>query len=110
MFCLTTKKGGVKKDTLNNIMDTKQFVVNHVERAHFSKIFHASHEFASHVCEFSTVGLTPLPSEKIKPPRILESPIQMECELLKVVDLNGDNYGGATIVVGKILQGHVRQP
>jgi len=120
MFSVTTKKGGnqpnqpsnqpgIWKDTLVNILNTKQFVINHVEKNIFNKVYQTSAELDPEVDEFKAVGLTPIESVKVKPPRILESPIQMECELIKAIPLNQNNYGGSTVIIGKILHGHVHK-
>ena len=58
-------------------------------------------EFPSEVNEFEIAGLTPAPSQKIKPPRVAESPVNMECRLLQVVPLGqGDHQHG--LVIGQI--------
>ena len=53
-------------------------------------------------------GLTPLKSQEIKSYRVKESPIQMECKLIKIVSINGENYGGSYVVFGEIIVTHVR--
>jgi len=58
------------------------------------------------VSEFEATGLSTIPSEKVAPPRLKESPIQLECEVMQIVNL-GDGPLAANLVIGKILLGHV---
>ena len=59
-------------------------------------------EFDSSVNELEQAGLTPLPSVRVKPPRIAESPVAMECELMQIVDL-----GESGLVLGRVLAMHI---
>jgi flavin reductase (DIM6/NTAB) family NADH-FMN oxidoreductase RutF len=61
-------------------------------------------DFKPGVDELVQAGLTPLPSVRVKPPRIAESPVAMECELIQIVDL-GTNTG---LVLGLVLAMHIR--
>lgn len=92
----------VAKDTYQNIIDTKQFVVNVVSYPLAEKMNHSSGEFKAHIDEFEQCGLTPLPSKSIKAPRMREAPVSMECELFKTIPLGNNN-----LVLGKILTIHV---
>ena len=65
-----------------------------------------SADFESGVSEFEKAGLTPLDSELVKPPRLAESPIQLECELIQFVHI-GEGPLAANLVIGKILKMHV---
>jgi flavin reductase (DIM6/NTAB) family NADH-FMN oxidoreductase RutF len=58
------------------------------------------------VDEFELAGLTPLPSELVKPPRVAESPVQMECRLRQIVEVS-DRPAGGSIVLGEVLRFHV---
>lgn len=60
------------------------------------------------VDEFELVGLTPLASELVRPPRVAESPVQMECRLRQIVEVS-DRPSGGTIVLGDVLRFHVRE-
>lgn len=76
---------GLEKDTAYNIRATGEFVVNIVTEATLSAMNITSTEFAPEVDEFAAARLTPAPSIMVKPPRVLESPIQFECKLNQIV-------------------------
>jgi flavin reductase (DIM6/NTAB) family NADH-FMN oxidoreductase RutF len=95
-----------KKDTLNNVLQTGQFVVNMVTEEIVEAMNTTAQAVHSDVDEFELAGLTPLPSTKIKPPRVKESPISFECELVHHYSLENHKFGGATIVVGRIIMFH----
>jgi flavin reductase (DIM6/NTAB) family NADH-FMN oxidoreductase RutF len=93
------------KDTRRNIRETKQFVVNLVSEETAEAMNITAIEFEHGVNELSQAGLTVVPSSYLKPPRIAESPVSMECELLQIVDL-GPESG---LVLGRVLAMHVRE-
>lgn len=95
------------KDTLNNVLATKQFVVNMVTEELVEQMNMTAQGIPPHESEFDLAKLTPIPSLKIKPPRVKESPISMECELVHHYTLEDNKYGGSTILVGKIIMFHV---
>ncbi|HEY2856848.1 MAG TPA: flavin reductase family protein [Terracidiphilus sp.] len=97
-----------RKDTLANVEATGEFVVNVVSEAiaHAANI--AASEVPPHVDEFALAGLTPLPSEVVRPPRVAESPAHMECKLLQVIYTSREP-GGGVIVLGEIVRFHVRE-
>ena len=97
---------GAKKDTLRNIEATGEFVVNVVSEEFAAQMNVCSQEFPPEVDEFAASGLTPLASEVVKPPRVAESHIQMECRLLQVIHVSGKPLGGS-IVLGEVLRFHV---
>ena len=66
-----------------------------------------SANYAADVSEFDAVGLTPLPSIKVRPPRVAESPIHLECVLNQIVNIGGDAVGSGHVVIGQIVQAHV---
>jgi flavin reductase (DIM6/NTAB) family NADH-FMN oxidoreductase RutF len=68
---------------------------------------HCSAEYPYGINEMEKVGLTPIPSLKVKPPRIKESPIHIECELYGTMEVGDGSVGSATIVVGRIVAMHV---
>ena len=65
-----------------------------------------SAEFPPEVDEFEVSGLTPIPSDLVKPPRVKESHINMECRLLQIVDVSAKPLGGS-LVLGEVLRFHV---
>jgi len=94
---------GKTKDTRVNIMETGQFVVNLVSESNAMQMNITAIEFDYDVDEFYQAGLTPLPSVTVKPPRIAESPVAMECELMQIVD-----WGDNGLILGRVLAMHVR--
>ena len=78
---------GTRKDTLRNIEAVKEFVVNVVSEEFAEKMNVCSAEFAPEVDEFEMSGLTPIPSELVKPPRVQESHINLECRLVQIVEV-----------------------
>jgi flavin reductase (DIM6/NTAB) family NADH-FMN oxidoreductase RutF len=96
------RKPGQPKDSRANIRETGEFVVNLVAEANAEAMNITGIEFDSSVDELEQAGLTPLPSVCVKPPRIAESPVAMECELMQIVDL-----GEGGLVLGRVLAMHV---
>ena len=98
---------GSEKDTLINIRDTKEFVVNIVSESITEQMVKCSTDFKSHVDEFSISGLTPAESKKINPPRLLESKINLECKLNQIVEIGDGTAGGGFIVIGTVILFHI---
>lgn len=99
--------GKANKDTLNNVLSTREFVVNMVTEELAEQMNMTSHPLPSHESEFEFAGVTPIPSVKVKPARVMESPISMECELVHHYSLEGHAHGGSTILIGKIVMFHI---
>ncbi len=96
---------GAKKDTLRNIEDTGQFVINIVSEGIASQMNQCATEFPPDVDEFEVSGLSRMPSAKVKPPRIKESKVHLECELHEVHHY-GDQPGSGSLVIGKVIHIH----
>ena len=103
----TVRGNDTNKDTLNNVLATKQFVVNMVTEALVEQMNLTAQPIPSNESEFKLANLTPIPSVKIKAPRVKESPITMECELVHHYSLENHKFGGATIIIGKVVMFHV---
>lgn len=97
------------KDTLNNVLTTKQFVVNMVTEELTEQMNSTAQGIPTHESEFDLANLTPIPSLKVKPPRVKESPITMECELVHHYTLEGNKFGGSTILIGRIVMFHIAE-
>jgi len=97
------RKPGDAKDTGNNIRETGQFVVNLVSDANAEAMNVTAIDFAHDVNEIAEAGLTTLPSTKIKPPRIAESPVAFECETHLLLDVGIDR----TLILGRVVAIHV---
>lgn len=96
------------KDTLRNILATREFVLNIVSKNFAEKMNMCSGDYPPEVDEFSISGLTPIDSEIVRPPRVAESQIQMECRLEQVVHVSTEPMGGS-IVLGEVLRFHIRE-
>jgi flavin reductase (DIM6/NTAB) family NADH-FMN oxidoreductase RutF len=87
-------------------MATGEFVVNIVSEEFAAQMNLCSAEVPPDVDEFTLSGLTPLPSELVKPPRVAESKAQMECRLRQIIQVS-DKPGGGSLVLGEVLRFHV---
>jgi flavin reductase (DIM6/NTAB) family NADH-FMN oxidoreductase RutF len=105
----TRRDNNTNKDTLNNVLRNKQFVVNMVTEDLVEQMNATAQVVAPEVDEFELVGLTPIASTKIKPNRVKESPIQFECEMVHHYFLEDHKQGGACIVIGKIVMIHIEE-
>lgn len=102
----TVRGNNTNKDTLNNVLANKQFVVNMVTEELAEQMNTTSQAVASAVDEFELAGLTPIPSLKIKPMRVQESKVTFECELVHHYFLEDHKNGGACILIGRIVMMH----
>lgn len=107
LFCPVNHPDGREKDTLRNIRETKQFVVNMATEAFAQQMNQSSANFPPEVSEFEKVGVTPSRSKTVKPPRVLESPVNIECELIQIIQVGAGGPGSGSVVIGKILHMHV---
>jgi flavin reductase (DIM6/NTAB) family NADH-FMN oxidoreductase RutF len=109
LFCPTVRgSDGAKKDTLLNIEETGEFVVNVVSEEVVRQMNQTAAEYPRGVDEFQEVGLTPAPSLVVQPPRVLESPLSMECRLQQIIPVGDGGLGSGNVVLGTIVQFHVR--
>lgn len=93
---------GEVKDTLANIRETGDFVINVVNEPIAERMVRASGDWPKHVDEFEVAGLTRAASDRVRSPRVAESPVNLECRLFREVEL-----GDSTLVVGELLCAHV---
>jgi flavin reductase (DIM6/NTAB) family NADH-FMN oxidoreductase RutF len=97
-----------RKDTLRNIVELGEFVVNITTEATAVAMDQSAEEYPPHVDEFAEVGLTRAPSVRVRPARVAGSPISLECTLLQTVPV-GTGAGSATLVLGTVQLVHVRE-
>jgi flavin reductase (DIM6/NTAB) family NADH-FMN oxidoreductase RutF len=95
-----------RNDTLRNVEQTGEFVVNVVSEALAGSADAAAADVGPEIDEFKLVGLTPIPSEVVKAPRVAESPAQFECKLIQIV-FTGQEDGAGVVVLGEIVRFHV---
>ena len=103
----TVRSGNTNKDTLNNVLATKQFVVNMATEDMVEAMNATSINLPPEGNEFEYAGLTPVASDLVSPPRVKESPVSFECELVHHYSLEDHKDGGATIMIGRIVMFHV---
>ncbi|MGL2964464.1 flavin reductase family protein [Flavobacterium sp. RSB2_4_14] len=94
------------KDTLNNVLATKQFVVNMVTEALAEQMNSTAKSVSPEVDEFEMAGIESIPSVIVKPLRVKESPITFECELVHHYFLEDHKNGGACVIIGRIVMMH----
>ncbi|MFQ5463378.1 MAG: flavin reductase family protein [Phycisphaerae bacterium] len=107
IFSPCTKADGTDKDTLINLQQgVDEFVVNVVPHELSAAVNEASFPFSPEVDEFDAVGFTPLPSTFVRPHRVAESPVHLECKLVQIVPV-GDGPLSANICIGHVLCFHI---
>lgn len=95
-------RAGTVKDTLMNIRQQGEFVVNIVSAPLANEMARTGEHLAEDVNEFAYSGLTPAPCAVVSVPRVKESPVSMECELHQIIPLGDDH-----LVIGKVVRYHV---
>ena len=100
-----------RKDSLNNIEATREFVWNLATRPLATRMNATSATVPAEVDEFTLGGLTPAPSRLVKPPRVRESPVNFECRLTQIVQLQGadGNKVHTWLVLGEVVAVHIEQ-
>ncbi len=99
-------KDNTTKDTYENVKEVPEVVINMVSFAMAQQMNEASAEFPRGVNEFEKAGFTMLPSELVRPFRVAESPVHMECRVLQVIETGHMNAEG-NLVICEILRVHV---
>lgn len=100
------QRDGSLKDTYRNLHETGECTIQIVTYAMVQQVSLASTEYPRGVDEFVKSGLTPVPSELVKPPRVAESPFQMECRLQQMIPL-GEGHGSGNLAICRVLLFHV---
>jgi len=106
MFVPANNRDGRKKDTLRNIEEVPEFVVNLVPFALADAMNRTSEPLPHGVSEFERFGIAGAPSERVRPPRVAASPVAFECALHSVVPI-GEGAGGNHVVFGRVLLAHI---
>ena len=97
-----------KKDTLLNVENTRECVINMVSHDIVRQMDLTALNYPPDVDEFTKAGLTPLPSDMVKPFRVAESPVQMECRVERIVPLGGVATSGRLIIC-RVLRMHINE-
>jgi flavin reductase (DIM6/NTAB) family NADH-FMN oxidoreductase RutF len=93
-----------RKDSVRNVEETGEFVVNLAPEHLFEQINATATDFPREVSEFDEVGIAREPSTRVKPPRVAASPVALECELHSTLRL-----GNSTVVFGRVVHAAVSQ-
>ena len=105
VFSPNLKRDRGKKDTLRNAEATGQFVVNAAVNELAAQVNLSSRELPEGESEVDLTGLTLLPSVKVRPPRLAESPVHLECVVRQILPI-GDGPGAANLVIGEVVVLH----
>lgn len=105
--CSTSGRANRQKDTQQNILETKEFVVNTVSEWMLEAANHTCGFYDRGVDELELAGLTPQPSVVVRPPRVAESAVQLECVLAGTHPVVRDGVTTATILIGRVVAIHV---
>lgn len=101
-------RGNTTKDTFNNILLSREAVVNVVSHSIVYQMALASVEYDANINEFEKAGLTPVPSDLVKPFRVKESPVQFECTVKDIITL-GEGGGAGNLVLCNIERIHLNE-
>jgi len=97
---------GEAKDTLRNVRETKEFVVNIVTYELAEAMNLTSGEYDASVDEFELAKLTPQASKIVRPPRVAESPVSFECKLHQILDFSS-RPTSSSLVIGQVVSIHI---
>ena len=101
-------RDNTSKHTLENVLAIKECVINMVNYDMVQQMSLASTDYPKGVNEFTKAGFTALASDLVKPPRVKESPVQMECKVREVIAL-GEGPGAGNLVIAEILKIHIAE-
>lgn len=101
-------KNNTLKDTFLNVKEVPEVVINVVTFDMVQQASLASTEYPRETNEFIKAGLTQIPSVKIKPFRVKESPVQIECKVRQVIE-TGSGGGAANLIVCEVLLMHLNE-
>ncbi|MDL1901435.1 flavin reductase family protein [Anaerolineae bacterium CFX9] len=107
LFCPSVRaRGDGFKDSLVHVRASGEFVVNIVTEPLAAAMNLTAGEYERGVNEFEIAGVTAAPSLRVRPPRVLESPVNYECVVTQIVEVS-DQVGGGSIVIGRVVHLHV---
>ncbi|MEX0662553.1 MAG: flavin reductase family protein [Balneolaceae bacterium] len=101
-------RDGSTKDTLENIKQVPEVVINIVNYPIIEQMSLSSTEYETGVNEFTKSGLTEVPSNVVKPPRVKESPVALECTVDKVIEL-GEEGGAGNLILARVKLVHIQE-
>src|SRR3954454_15003779 len=106
VFSPTLRRDGTKKDTLLNVEANGEFVLNAAVESLADQVNLSSKELPHGESEVELTGLTLRPSVKVRPPRLAEAPVNLECRVLQIVPV-GTGPLAANLVIGEVVALHV---
>jgi len=106
VICPVRDRHGEQKDTIRNLMQTGEYVINIATFDLAEQVNQSSFAYAPGIDELDVTGLTRAPSKVVRPPRVAESPVHLECKVFRVVP-HGDGKLASEYVIGEILWIHV---
>lgn len=106
LFCPANNRAGEPKDTLRNIQETDEFVVNIVPFGLAEQMNQSAADLPPEESEFEFCHLQTAPGTKVGVPRVAQSPVQFECTTLQILNI-GDGPGGANVVIGRVVHVHI---
>jgi flavin reductase (DIM6/NTAB) family NADH-FMN oxidoreductase RutF len=106
IFSVNTRRDGSLKDTLRNVKEIPEVVINLVNYPMARQMAICGVEYDTGVNEFKKGGFTPVPSEKVKPFRVKESPVQFECKVTETRAMS-DKPGAANLIIAEALLIHM---
>jgi flavin reductase (DIM6/NTAB) family NADH-FMN oxidoreductase RutF/putative methionine-R-sulfoxide reductase with GAF domain len=99
-------RDGSHKDTLKNLRAVPELTISAVTEDNVQRVNQTSFDYPAGVDELQAVGLRAVPSERVTPPRVADSPVTFECRLHAIHDF-GDEAGGGSLVLAEILLAHI---
>jgi len=96
------------KDTLRNVREVAEVVINICDYPLVEQLSLASAEYPAGVNEFGKAGLTEAKSDRVRPPRVAECPVALECVVEQLITL-GDGPGHGNLVLCRVVQAHFRE-
>jgi len=99
---------GESKDTYKNVKEVAEVVINVVTYNMVQQMSLASSPFPKGVDEFVKTGFTPIESELVKPARVKESPVQLECVVENIIEL-GQEGGAGNLIICKVVKMHIQE-
>jgi flavin reductase (DIM6/NTAB) family NADH-FMN oxidoreductase RutF len=105
-ICFSTAFREPRKDTYVNVKATGEFVVNIVSEEIADKMNLSAAEYPHGIDEFEVSGLTAVSSDLVRPPRVQEAHVSMECKLAQIIDVSTRPNGGS-LIIGEVVRFHV---
>ena len=106
VFCPVNDRAGVEKDTLCNIREVGEYVIHGVTRDIADRMNLTSATYPRGVNEFTETGFTAVPSELVRPPRVKEAHLAMECRSIEILTVGSGPYAG-NFIIGEVLAIHL---